>query len=47
MDAGTCTFASYVLGLIQNDTTATAKPDTTLGAGCTPTTTQMAFSSLF
>lgn len=32
-----CTFQSYVTNLINTDTTATATPDGTLGAGCTDT----------
>ena len=45
-DAG-CTFASYVIGLINTQTTAGAQPDKTLGAGCTDTTDQAAFKPLF
>lgn len=42
-----CTFASYVIGLVTSSTTATAVPDTTLGAGCTDSTSQDEFKSLF
>lgn len=45
-DAG-CTFATYVIGLINNSTTATAQPDTTLGAQCKDSTDQAEFKSLF
>ena len=45
-DAG-CTFATYVIGLITNSTTASAKPDPSLGAGCKDTTTQAEFKPLF
>lgn len=45
-DAG-CTFATYVIGLVNGSTTPTAKPDTTLGAGCKDTTDQAEFKPLF
>lgn len=44
---GGCTFATYVIGLVNTQTNATAKPDTTLGAGCKDTTTQAEFKPLF
>jgi hypothetical protein len=45
-DSG-CTFATYVIGLVNTSTTATAQPDTTLGAGCKDSTDQAEFKSLF
>lgn len=42
-----CTFASYVLTLVNGSTTATAQPDTTLGASCADSTSQDEFKSLF
>jgi hypothetical protein len=45
-DSG-CTFATYVIYLINNKTNAQAKPDTTLGAQCADTTSQADFKSLF
>lgn len=45
-DAG-CTFASYVIGLVNTQTNATAQPDKGLGAGCADTTDQAAFKPLF
>lgn len=42
-----CTFASYVIGLVNTKTTASAQPDTTLGAGCKDTTSQAEFKPLF
>ena len=42
-----CTFATYVIGLINTKTTASAQPDTTLGAGCKDTTSQAEFKPLF
>lgn len=44
---GGCTFATYVIGLINNPNANTAAPDTTLGANCADTTTQAEFASLF
>lgn len=44
---GACTFATYVIGLVQSSTNATAQPDTTLGAGCKDTTDQAEFKPLF
>jgi len=32
---GPCVFSTYVMGLVNNDTTSTALPTTNLGAGCT------------
>jgi hypothetical protein len=45
-DSG-CTFATYVIGLVNKSTTATAQPDPTLGAGCKDSTDQAEFKSLF
>lgn len=42
-----CNFASFVIGLIDNDTTATAKPSLDLGASCTDDQKQSDFASLF
>jgi hypothetical protein len=50
MDTGTdgpCNFATFVLGLIANDTTASAKPSTNLGQSCTDDQKQSDFASLF
>lgn len=44
---GGCTFASYVIGLVNTQTTAAALPDTTLGAGCKESTDQAEFKALF
>lgn len=45
---GPCaSFASYVINLINTQTTASAQPDTTLGAGCPDSTSQDEFKSLF
>jgi len=44
---GGCTFATYVIGLVNTQTNATAQPDKTLGAGCKDTTTQAEFKPLF
>lgn len=44
---GGCTFATYVIDLINTKTTAQAAPDTTLGAGCKDSTDQAEFKSLF
>jgi hypothetical protein len=47
-DAGTqCTFAGFVINLINTDTTASAQPSTDLGDNCTPSTDQADFQSLF
>ena len=46
-EGGACTFATYVVGLVTTSTSASAKPDTTLGAGCADTTSQTEFQSLF
>ncbi len=45
-DAG-CTFAGFVTNLIGTQTTASAIPSTDLGDGCTPSTSQDDFKSLF
>jgi hypothetical protein len=45
-DSG-CNFATYVIGLINTQTTASAKPDTTLGAGCVDNKNQAEFKPLF
>lgn len=46
-DAG-CTFAGYVIDLINTQTNATATPaGGDLGASCTPATSQDEFKSLF
>jgi hypothetical protein len=45
-DAG-CNFATYVIGLINTQTTPSAKPDTTLGAGCVDNKNQVEFKPLF
>ncbi len=42
-----CTFATYVINLINTQTNATSKPDPTLGQGCKETTTQADFKALF
>jgi hypothetical protein len=44
---GPCNFATYVIGLIKDDTTATSKPTTDLGASCTDDQKQSDFASLF
>jgi hypothetical protein len=46
-DAGGCTFASHVIGLINSASTPTATPTTDLGEGCTPSVSQAEFQSLF
>lgn len=45
-DAG-CTFAGYVIGLIDSQTNATAAPASDLGDSCTPSASQADFKSLF
>ena len=45
-DSG-CNFATYVIGLVNTQTTAAAKPDTTLGAGCVDNKNQAEFKPLF
>jgi hypothetical protein len=45
-DAG-CNFATFVKGLVANDTTMTALPSTNLGQGCTDDQNQAEFQSLF
>jgi len=44
---GPCNFATFVLGLIANDTTSSALPSTNLGQTCTDDQKQSEFSSLF
>jgi hypothetical protein len=44
---GGCNFATYVIGLINTQTTPSAKPDTTLGAGCVDNQNQAEFKPLF
>ena len=44
---GGCNFATYVKGLIATQTTASALPDTTLGAGCVDNKDQAEFKPLF
>jgi len=44
---GPCNFATFVLGLIANDTTATATPSANLGQSCTDDQKQSEFSTLF
>ena len=44
---GGCNFATYVKGLIATQTTASAQPDTTLGAGCVDNKDQAEFKPLF
>jgi hypothetical protein len=44
---GPCNFATFVLGLIANDTTAQALPSTNLGQSCTDDMKQSEFASLF
>ncbi len=46
-DGGTCTFASYVINLVNTQTNAAAQPDKGLGAGCKESTTQAEFKPLF
>lgn len=45
-DAG-CTFAGYVIDLVNTQTTASAIPTADLGDSCTPATSQDEFKSLF
>ncbi len=45
-DAG-CTFAGYVIGLINTQTTPMAQPTMDLGDKCTPSTSQDDFKPLF
>jgi hypothetical protein len=44
---GGCSFSVFVLGLIANDTTATAIPSKDLGQSCTDDQKQSDFASLF
>jgi hypothetical protein len=46
-DGGACTFAGYVINLINTQTTASAVPTANLGDTCTPSTSQADFASLF
>ena len=48
-DTGTaaCNFATFVKGLVANDTTMTALPSADLGQGCTDDQDQAEFQSLF
>jgi hypothetical protein len=46
-DGGKCNFATFVIGLIDKDTTPTAVPSTNLGASCTDDQKQSDFASLF
>ena len=45
-DSG-CNFATYVIGLVNTQTTAAAQPDKTLGAGCVDNQNQAEFKPLF
>lgn len=45
-DAG-CTFASYVINLVNTQTTSTSQPDPSLGQQCADTTSQAEFAPLF
>ena len=45
-DAG-CNFATYVINLVSTQTTASSKPDTSLGQGCVDKQDQSEFKSLF
>ena len=45
-DAG-CTFAGYVINLVNTQTTSSSQPDPSLGQQCTDTTDQAAFQPLF
>jgi hypothetical protein len=50
MDTGTdgpCNFATFVIGLINNDSTASALPSANLGQSCTDDQKQTDFASLF
>jgi hypothetical protein len=42
-----CTFAGYVINLINTQTTPSAVPTTDLGDQCTPSTSQADFQTLF
>ena len=44
---GGCNFATFVKGLVANDTTMTASPSTDLGQGCTDNRSQAEFKPLF
>ncbi|HEX3769416.1 MAG TPA: hypothetical protein VHV30_01065 [Polyangiaceae bacterium] len=44
---GACNFATFVKGLIANDTNATAQPSIDLGQGCVDDENQADFQSLF
>jgi hypothetical protein len=44
---GPCNFATFVIGLITTDTTATALPSANLGQACTDDMNQAEFTSLF
>jgi hypothetical protein len=44
---GVCNFATFVKGLVANDTTMTALPSTDLGQSCTDNQNQAEFQSLF
>ncbi len=46
-DAGPCVFSTFVIGLITNDTTATALPSANLGQACSDDQKQSDFASLF
>ena len=45
-DAG-CTFASYVINLVNTQTTSSSQPDPTLGQQCAESTAQSEFAPLF
>jgi hypothetical protein len=44
---GACNFATFVIGLIQNDTNGTALPSTDLGQNCVDDHDAAEFQSLF
>jgi hypothetical protein len=44
---GSCNFATFVKGLIANDTNGTAEPSTDLGQSCQDDQNQAEFQSLF
>jgi hypothetical protein len=46
-DAGGCTFAGFVLGLIDSSTNATSQPSTNLGQNCTDDHDAADFAPLF
>jgi hypothetical protein len=46
-DGGPCDFATFVLNLVDNDTTMTALPSTDLGQNCVDQQNQAQFSVLF